>query len=77
MDYSNRREEYIKLLMVERLNEHLHEIDILWDGGADEGRIRNYRSPKSKRPNEVVGLMNNMRSSAEEMVLKKDDICVV
>lgn len=73
----HRRGQYIKLLMDGRLNEHLHEIDtqcyerveIL----VEQMKARAGIMEELKATDQMmwVGLMNNVRSSAEEIVLKE------
>lgn len=74
---NHRRGEYIRLLMDGKLNEHLHEVnkqcyermDFLVEqmkagAGITEGL-------KAADQMKWVGLMNNVRNSAEEIVLKE------
>lgn len=74
---NHRRGEYIKLLMDGRLNEHLHEIDTQcyervellveqMKAGADITE-----ELKVTDQMKWVGLINNVRRSAEEIVLKE------
>ena len=71
------RREYIKLLMDGRLNEHLHEVDIqcyervellVEQMKAGAGITEELKATDQMK---WVGLMNNVRSSAEEIVLKE------
>ena len=69
--------EYIKLLMNERLNEYLHEVDtqcyerlelLVEQMKAGTGITEELKATDQMK---WVGLMNNVRSSAEEIVLKE------
>ena len=71
------RGEYIKLLMNERLNEYLHEGDtqcyervelLVEQMKAGTGITEELKATDQMK---WVGLMNNVRSSAEEIVLKE------
>ena len=71
------RGEYIKLLMNERLNEYLHEVDtqcyerlelLVEQMKAGTGITEELKATDQMK---WVGLMNNVRSSAEEIVLKE------
>ena len=72
---NHRKGKYIKLLMDGRLNEHLHEVDtqcyerveILVEQMKAEAGIT--EELKTSDQMKWVGLMNNVRSSAEEIVL--------
>lgn len=73
----NRRGEYIRLLLDGKLNEHLHEVDeecharvekILGQMKAGAGITEEL---KAAEPMKWVGLMNNVRSAAEEIVLRE------
>ena len=72
---NHRKGKYIKLLMDGRLNEHLHEVDtqcyerveILVEQMKAEAGIT--EELKTFDQMKWVGLMNNVRSSAEEIVL--------
>lgn len=74
---NHRKGKYIKLLMDGRLNEHLHEVDtqcyerveILVEQMKAEAGIT--EELKTSDQMNWVGLMNNVRSSAEENVLKE------
>ena len=71
------RVEYIKLLMDGRLNEYLHEVDtqcyerlelLVEQMKAGTGIMEELKATDQMK---WVGLMNNVRSSAEEIVLKE------
>ena len=71
------RREYIKLLMDGRLNEYLHEVDVqcyerleflVEQMKAGAGITEELKATDQMK---WVGLMNNVRSSAEEIVLKE------
>lgn len=72
---THRRGEYIKLLMEGKLNEHLHEIDeacyermgfLVEQMKAGAGITEELKVSDQM---EWVGLMNNVRSAAEEIVV--------
>ncbi len=71
---NHRRGEYIKLLMNGRLNEYLHEIDIQCyerlELLVEQMKAGAGITEKLKVTDQMkwVGLMNNVRSSAEEIV---------
>lgn len=74
---THRRGEYIKLLMDGKLNEHLHEIDeacyermelLVEQMKAGAGITEELKANDQMK---WVGLMNNVRSSAEEIVVKE------
>ena len=74
---THRRGEYIKLLMDGKLNEHLHEIDeacyermelLVEQMKAGAGITE---ALKASNQMKWVGLMNNVQSSAEEIVVKE------
>ena len=71
------RGQYIRLLMDGRLNEHLHEVDTQCyervDLLVEQTKARAGIMEKLKATDQMkwVGLMNNARSSAEEIVLKE------
>lgn len=71
------RVEYIKLLMDGRLYEHLHEIDTQCyervELLVEQMKVRVGITEELKNADQMkwVGLMNNMKSSAEEIVLKE------
>lgn len=74
---ANHRAEYLHLLLDGRLNEHLHEVDeecharvekIIEQMKAGAGITEEL---KATEPMKWVGLMNNVRSAAEEIVLKE------
>ncbi len=71
------RGQYIRLLMDGRLNEHLHEVDTQCyervDLLVEQMKARAGITEKLKATDQMkwVGLMNNARSSAEEIVLKE------
>ena len=72
-----RRKDYIKLLMQGKLNEHLHEVDeechermeLLVEQMKKGAGVT--EELKAKDQMKWVGLMNNLRSSAEEIVIKE------
>ena len=72
-----RRRDYIELLMQGKLNEHLHEIDeechermeVLMEQMKNE--VGATEALKVKDQIKWVGLMNNLRSSVEEIVIKE------
>ncbi len=74
---NHRRGQYIRLLMDGRLNEHLHEVDTQCyervDLLVEQMKARAGITEKLKATDQMkwVGLMNNARSSAEEIVLKE------
>ncbi len=74
---ANHREKYFRLLLDGKLNEHLHEIDeechvrvelLVKQMKAGAGITEDL---KAMEPMEWVGLMNNVRSAAEEIVLRE------
>ncbi len=74
---TNRREKYLRLLLDGKMNEHLHEIDeecharvkkIVEQMKAGAGITEEL---KAAEPMKWVGLMNNVRSAAEEIVLRE------
>lgn len=73
----NRRGEYLRLLLDSKLNEHLHEVDeechtrvekLVGQMKAEAGITE---ESKAAKPMKWVGLMNNVGSTAEEMVLRE------
>lgn len=72
-----RRKDYIKLLMQGKLNEHLHQVDeechermeVLMEQMKKGAGVT--EELKAKDQMKWVGLMNNLRSSAEEIVIKE------
>lgn len=74
---NHRRGEYIKLLMEGKLNEHLHEVDeesherveLLMEQMKDGAGIT--EELKATDQMKWVGLMNNVKSAAEEIVAKE------
>lgn len=74
---NHRRGEYISLLMDGKLNEHLHEVDeqcyermefLVEQMKAGAGITEGLKAADQMK---WVGLMNNVRNSAEEIVLKE------
>ena len=71
------RGQYIRLLMDGRLNEHLHEVDTQCYERVDllveqmKARAGIMEELKATDQMKWVGLMNNVRSSADEIVLKE------
>lgn len=72
---ANRREEYLQLLLNGRLNEHLHEIDeecharmelLIEQMKAGVGITEELKAAEQMK---WIGLMNNVKSAAEEIVL--------
>ena len=67
--------EYIRLLMDGKLNEHLHEIDVQCYERVEllmkkmKAGARITEELKASEQMKWVGLMNNVRSSAEEIVM--------
>ena len=74
---TNRREKYLRLLLDGKLNEHLHEIDEECHARVDSLIERMKvgagitEELKATEPIEWVVLMNNVRSAAEEIVLRE------
>jgi hypothetical protein len=72
-----RRGDYIRLLLDGRLNEYLHEIDEecyeMMDRLAEQMKPGAGITEELKAADQMkwVGLMNNVRSAAEEIVLKE------
>ena len=72
-----RRQDYIKLLMQGKLNEHLHEVDeeshekieLLME--QMKSRVGVTEELKEKDQMKWVGFVNNLRNSAEEIVVKE------
>lgn len=73
----NRRGEYLRLLLDGKLNEHLHEVDeecharmekIVEQMKAGAGITEKLKATEQMK---WVGLMNNVRSAAEEIVLRE------
>lgn len=73
----NYRREYFKLLRNGRLNEHLHEVDeachvrmeLLVERMKEEAGIT--EELKAANPIKWVGLMNNIKNAAEDIVLEE------
>ena len=74
---NHRKGKYIKLLMDGRLNEHLHEVDtqcyervelLVEQMKAGAGITEELKATDQMK---WMGLMNNVRSSVEEIVLKE------
>ena len=74
---NHRRGDYIKLLMDGKLNEHLHEIDevcyermelLVEQMKAGVGITEELKAGDQMK---WVGLMNNVRSAVEEIVVKE------
>lgn len=73
----NRKREYFLLLLDGKLNEHLHEIDeechtrveLIVEQMKDGAGIT--EELKAVEPMEWIGRMNNVRSAAEEIVLRE------
>ena len=74
---TNRREKYLRLLLDGKLNEHVHEIDEECHARVDLLIERMKvgagitEELKATEPIEWVVLMNNVRSAAEEIVLRE------
>lgn len=74
---ANHREKYLRLLLDGKLNEHLHEVDEECHARVDQ-LVEQMKTGagiteelKVMEPMEWVGLMNNVRSVAEEVVLRE------
>lgn len=73
---TNCREKYLQLLLDGRLNEHLHEIDEECHARVEllveqmEAGTRITEGLKAANLMEWIGLVNNVRNAAEEIVLK-------
>lgn len=74
---TNQKREYLRLLLDGKLNEHLHEVDeecharvnlLVEQMKAGAGITEDL---KAMEPMEWIGLMNNVRSAAEEIVLRE------
>ena len=74
---TNRRESYLRLLLDGKLNEHLHEVDeecharverLVERMKAGAGITEELKAARSMK---WVGLMNNVRSAVEEVVIKE------
>lgn len=78
---SYRRAEYIRLLLDGKLNKHLHEIDVECHERMEllekQMKVSAGISEELKRVNPMkwIGLMNNVRSEVEEIVLKEVAYC--
>lgn len=74
---NHRRGEYIRLLMDGKLNEHLHEIDEAcyerMELLVEQMKARAGITEELKASDQMkwVGLMNNVRSAAEEIVVRE------
>lgn len=73
----NHRTEYIRLLLDGRLNEYLHEVDEECHARV-ESLVEQMKAGagiaeelKAKEQMKWVGLMNNVRNTAEEIVLRE------
>ncbi len=74
---ANHRVEYLHLLLDGRLNEYLHKIDEECHARVDS-LVKQMKAEagiteelKAKEQMKWVGLMNNVKSAAEEIVLRK------
>ena len=74
---TNCREKYLRLLLDGRLNEHLHEIDeecharmelLIEQMKAGAGITEELKAAEQMK---WIGLMNNVKSAAEEIVLRE------
>ncbi len=74
---TNRREKYLRLLLDGKMNEHLHEIDeecharvelLIEQMKAGAGITEELKAAEQMK---WIGLMNNVKSAAEEIVLKE------
>ena len=74
---ANHREKYLRLLLDGKLNEHLHEVDeecharveqLVEQMKAEAGITEELKATEQMK---WVGLMNNVRSTAEEIVLRE------
>lgn len=74
---TNRRREYLRLLMDGKLNEHLHEIDEECHARVDlfieRMKVGAGITEELKAVEQMkwIGLMNNVKNAAEEIVLKE------
>lgn len=74
---THRRGEYIKLLMEGKLNEYLHDVDEECYEGmellVEQMKVGTGITEELKASDQLkwVGLMNNTRSAAEEIVVKE------
>ena len=74
---NHRRGEYIKLLMEGKLNEYLHEVDEEWHKRVElvmeqmKAGAGITEELKASDQMKWVGLMNNVKSAAEEIVAKE------
>lgn len=78
---TNRREKYFRLLLDGKLNEHLHEVDeechtrvelLVERMKAGAGITEELKATEQMK---WIGLMNNVRNAAEEIVLR-ELVCV-
>ena len=73
-----RRQEYIKLLLTGELNEYLYEIDqechVRVEKLVEQMKAGAGLTEELKKSNQMrwVGLMNNVRSTAEEIVVREE-----
>lgn len=74
---TNNREKYLRLLLDGKLNEHLHEIDeechtrveiLVEQMKAGAGITEELKAAEQMK---WIGLMNNVKSAAEEIVLRE------
>lgn len=74
---TNRREKYLRLLLDGRLNEHLHEIDeechamvelLIEQMKAGAGITEELKAAEQMK---WIGLMNNVKSAVEEIILRE------
>ena len=74
---NHRRGEYIRLLMNGKLNEYLHEVDEEWyermELLVEQMKVGAGITEELKASDQMkwVGLINNVRSSAEEIVMRE------
>lgn len=74
---TNCREKYLQLLLDGKLNEHLHEVDEECHARIDllvermKARAGITEKLKATEQMKWVGLMNNVKSAAEEIVLRE------
>ena len=78
---THKREQYIRLFVSGKLNEHLHEVDE--ECSEMVSQLIEQMKPgagvtedlKVTDPIQWIGLMNNLKNAAEEIVLKEKIFC--
>ena len=74
---ANHRAEYLRLLLDGKLNEYLHEVDEECNAKVNQlveemkAELGITEKLKAKEQMKWVGLMNNVKSAAEEIVLRE------